>query len=78
MGIVDFIFNWLLPWIFSAFMVVIGLFAVWRSVGKNIEKNTRLTLLVGGVAVVLTCGDRLKVLHEGYKPIEPTVKEIRV
>ena len=78
MTIVDFIFTWLMPWVLSSFMVMMGFFAVWQSCGNNLDKHIKLALLLSGVAVILTCGDRLKILYEGYKPIEPTVKEIRV
>ncbi len=78
MDIVDFIFNWLLPWIFCVTLVVWGFIAVFFSVFSKADKHVKLALLLSGVAVILTCGDRLEILYEGYKPIKPTVKEIRV
>lgn len=75
---VDFIFSWLLPWIFSGFMVMIGMFAVWQSVAGTVERNTRLALLVGGTAVILQCGDKLKELSKYEPSKQPAVKEVRV
>ena len=75
---VDFIFGWLLPWIFSGFMIMMGMFAVWQSVASTVEKNTRIALLVGGTAVILQCGDKLKELSSYEPNKQPAVKEVRV
>lgn len=78
MNIVDFIFTWFAPWIFCVTLVVWGFVAIFFSVLSKADKYIKLALLLSGVAVILTCGDRLEILHEGYNPIKPTVKEIRV
>lgn len=75
---VDFIFSWFLPWIFCLTLVVWGFFAVFLSVFSAVDKHIKLALLLSGVAVIFTCGDRLKVLHEGYQTEQPVVKEVRV
>lgn len=75
---IDFIFSWLLPWVFSAFMVMMGIFAIWQSVCGTVERNTRLALLVGGTAVILQCGHKLKELSNYEPSKQPAVKEVRV